>query len=145
MIEYIEVRNQAFERIGIIDIIQSVIWKTEYYGCGEFEIYAKLTAYSRSRLIEGNYVTKPADNQAGIIETVEYTDDTDNGAMIIAKGRMCKSLLDRRLAYQLSGHTITPVKASGNVAQAVQGIVQAHTGATASAARTLGIIQGSDG
>lgn len=145
MIDYIEVRNHALERIGIIDIFQSVIWKTEYYGCGEFEIYAKLTPYSRERLTEGNYVTKPADNQAGIIEAVEYTDDTDNGAMIIAKGRMCKSLIDRRLAYQLSGHTITPVKASGNVAQAVQGIVQAHAGATASAARTLGIIQGSDG
>ena len=114
MIEYIEVRDSTFTLIGVVDIVQSVIWKTEYYGCGEFEIFAKLTPASRELLKKGNYVSKPADNKAGIIESIEFTDDTDNGAMIAARGRMCKSLLDRRLCYQLSGHTITPVRVSGN-------------------------------
>lgn len=145
MIEYIEVRDSTFTLTGVADIVQSVIWKTEYYGCGEFEIFAKLTPASRELLKKGNYVSKPADNKAGIIESIEFTDDTENGAMIAARGRMCKSLLDRRLCYQLSGHTITPVRVSGNVAQAVQGVVQAQAGASAGATRTLGIVRGSDG
>lgn len=50
MIEYIEVRDSTFTLTGVVDIVQSVIWKTEYYGCGEFEIFAKLTPASRELL-----------------------------------------------------------------------------------------------
>jgi hypothetical protein len=145
MIPYIEIRNASRVFIGVIDIATSIIWSEDYYGAGSFEIFTPLTQKSKELLQIGYFVTKPADDHIAIIEEVTYKDEEIDGAMIIARGRMAKSLLDRRLAYSLSGHTITPCRMTGNVATACQDTVQAHAGTSASSARSLGIVRGSTG
>ncbi len=145
MIEYLEIRDTTRKLVGVLDIAKSIIWAAEYYGAGKFEVYTPLTDQALSLLQMGYYFTRPNEENAAIIEAIQYTDSAQDGAMILASGRMAKSVLDRRLVYRLDGNQINPVQISGNVATAVQGVVQAHAGQGASAARTMGVIIGSNG
>lgn len=145
MIEFLEIRDSTRKLVGVIDTAKSIIWEAEYYGAGRFEIYAPLTDNSKALLQMGNYVTRRDEENAGIIEAVQYTDSVQDGVMIIASGRMLKSIFDRRLVYRLNGNTINPVRISGNLASAIQGVVRAHAGAGASAARNMGVTIGSNG
>ena len=146
MIEYLEIRDKSRGFIGVIDTATSIIWSEEYYGAGAFEIYTALNDNAKRLLTIGYFVTKNGSNRAGIIESVEYQDNAQDGAVIIARGRMAKSILDRRLAYTIDGHTITPQKMSGNVATAAQSIVNLNAGEGASANRQLdGLALGSTG
>lgn len=112
MIDFIEVRaKETREVIGIIDTAKSIIWKSVYYGVGEFEIYAMANAANVAMLAEDNYITRPpliyydgidqkvVEYECGIIEHVEITDDSTDGKMIVASGRFLKSILDRRVIY----------------------------------------------
>lgn len=144
MIEYLEVRNSTRTFVGVIDTATSIIWREDYYGAGEFEVYVMHNEVTRGLLQIGSYLSKPRSDRLAIIESVEYINNND-GAMIIAKGRMAKGVLDRRLAYSLAGHTITPIKISGNVADAVMNVVDTNAGTNAGAQRTMGIFLGSDG
>lgn len=124
MIDYVEIRRKEDrEIIGIIDNANSVIWHARYFGVGDFEIYAEATAENVSFLSEGNYVTRPNDIEVGIIESVNITDDPQNGLMIAAVGRFAKSILDRRRIYNLSGHVNKPTILRGNVEAAVRSVV----------------------
>ena len=124
-IEYIEIRSaDTREIIGIIDGAQSVIWHSVYYGCGDFEIYIAATAKNVELLQVGNYASKPFSDELGIIERVEITNTVTDGKMIVASGRLAKSILDRRHIYNISGHTNEPTILSGKVETAVRTVVQ---------------------
>ena len=132
MIDYLEIRNKSSrEVIGIIDAAKSVIWKSVYYGVGEFEIYVSAELSSIDILSEDNYVTRPGNSECGIIERVEITNDRIDGRMIVASGRFIKSILDRRIVYSatLSGvgnNYIWHCASStlrGNVEAAVRGLI----------------------
>lgn len=106
MIDYVEIREKENRTvIGIIDTAQSIIWKSVYYGVGEFEIYVAATKNNVELLKEDNYVTRPNNFECGIIEHIEKIDDSEKGTMIVASGRFIKSILDRRIIYSatLSG------------------------------------------
>lgn len=118
MIDYVEIREKATrEVIGIIDTAQSIIWRSVYYGVGDFEIYVAATADTLAQLVEGNYVTRPplayydgaerkvVEYDCGIIEHIEITENSNDGKMIVASGRFVKSILDRRVVFSavLSG------------------------------------------
>lgn len=123
-IQYIEIRSASDrELIGIIDDAKSIIWHDVYYGVGDFEVYAPCTPESVSLLIVGNYVTRYGDDNIGIIEKVNITYSVQDGRMIIASGRFAKSLLDRRIIYTLSGHSVSPTILRGNVEDAARKLV----------------------
>lgn len=123
-IEYVEIRaKNTREVIGIVDTTTSIIWRSLYYGVGDFEIYAPATQQHIALLIEGNYVSRPYDMEIGIIEAVEIINSKTDGSMIIASGRLAKSILDRRHIYKLSGKTNTPTILRGNVESAVRAVV----------------------
>lgn len=124
MIEYVEVRAKADrEIIGIIDSAKSIIWRSVYYGVGDFEIYAIATAQHLEILQEGNYITRPDDIEVGIIESVEISNNAQDGTMIVASGRFAKSILDRRHIYNLSGSVNKATILRGNVETAVRSLV----------------------
>lgn len=123
MIDYVEIRNAKTELIGIIDTAKSVIWRSVYYGVGDFEIYVQATQNTRELLSVGNYVTRTDNNEIGIIEKVEIKADKFDGIMITASGRFAKSILDRRLIYNLSGTSNTATILRGNVEAQVRKIV----------------------
>lgn len=123
MIDYIEIRNASRELIGIIDSAASVIWHSEYYGTGDFEIYTSCTPVTATLLSVGNFVTRPDDRNIGIIESIKITNDTENGIMIAASGRFAKSILNRRVIYNLSGNSVSPRILKGNVEDAARALV----------------------
>ena len=124
MIDYVEIRNAETELIGIIDTAKSVIWRSVYYGVGDFEVYAQATQNTRELLSVGNYVTRPDNNEIGIIEKVEIKADKFDGLVITASGRFAKSILDRRLIYNLSGTSNAATILRGNVELQVRKIVE---------------------
>lgn len=152
MIEYLEVRNSNREIIGILDDFQSIIWETNYYSTGAFEVYLQAVPQYINVLQIGNYVTRPDDENIGIIENINVEYSEEFGKMIAASGRFAKSILDRRIIYNASGNTtgklsISPVISSGLVETAVRKLVTDHIISSPQTARnisfiTLGELQG---
>lgn len=122
-IEYIEIRDNSTDIVGIIDAAHSVIWHSVYYGVGDFEIYAQATPEIVALLRAGNYVTRPDDLEVGVIESIAINTDPQSGKMITASGRFAKSLLERRLIYNLSGTVNKPTVLRGNVETEVRRVV----------------------
>lgn len=119
-IEYVEVRNTDFNIIGIIDNASSIIWHSVYYGVGDFEIYIKVTQRILDMLQIGYYITRSNDIEVGIIESINVSDNVQDGKMIVATGRFAKSILDRRHIYKLSGTVNTPTILRGNVEKSIR-------------------------
>lgn len=124
MIDYLAIKNADRETIGIIDTAKSIIWHSVYYGVGDFEIYAPLSPQHLDLLKIGYYVTRPNNDEVGVIEQITVDFNPQDGYMITATGRFAKSILDRRLIYKLSDHTLTPQILSGKVEIAVRSVVQ---------------------
>lgn len=122
-IDYVEIRDQSTELIGIIDTAQSIIWHSVYFGVGDFEIYVEATRENVALLQADNFVTRPDDLEVGIIEAVTIDDDVQGGKMITASGRFAKSILERRQIYNLAGTVNKPAVLSGNVEEAVRKLV----------------------
>lgn len=136
MIEYIEARTAEFEVIGILDTTQSVIWHSVYYGVGDFEIYIRLED-ALHIIADARYITRPDNDEVGVIESILIADDIENGKMITIKGRFAKSVLDRRIIFNLSGTSNNATILRGNVETAVRSLVNDN----AIASRSLGILE----
>ena len=63
MIDYVEIRNAELELIGLIDTAKSIIWETQYFGAGAFEVYTAATPAAVELLQCGNFVTR-VENEA---------------------------------------------------------------------------------
>ena len=140
-IDFLEIRDKSRAVVGIMDTAKSVIWNIEYYGVGDFEIYTPFTAESSALLVVGNYVTRQNERNVGIIERVNVTYNEIDGRMIVATGTFAKSLLARRLIYNLSGKSISPVEIRGNVENSVRGLVNSNIIAAKDEARNVDFIE----
>ena len=122
-IDYVEIRDDSTTLLGIVDTAKSVIWRSVYYGVGDFEIYTQATQAAVELLQAGRLVTRPDDLEVGIIEKINIANNQQDGMMITAAGRFAKSILERRLIYNLSGTVNTPAILRGNVETEVRRIV----------------------
>lgn len=122
-IDYLEIRDESTTLIGIIDTAKSIIWHSVYFGVGDFEIYVQASPEIVALLQKGNLVTRPDDLEVGIIEKINISRDPQDGRMITATGRFAKSILERRLIYNLSGTVNTPTILRGNVETEVRRVV----------------------
>ena len=124
MIEYVEIRGSNTDVVGIIDTAKSIIWHTVYFGVGDFEIYTPATPDIVTLLKIGNYVTRTDNAEVGVIEKINIIDSEQDGTMVIATGRFVKSILDRRLIYNLSGTSNKATTLYGNVETEVRDVVK---------------------
>lgn len=124
MIDVLEIRDQNRITIGILDLSKSVIWHSVYYGVGDFEIYIQATPENIALLQVGNYVTRYDNDEVGIIESITVEYSAQDGYMLTASGRFAKSLLNRRIIYNLNGTVNTPTILRGKVETAVRGLVR---------------------
>lgn len=122
-IEYVEIRNENTELLGIVDTAASVIWHSVYFGVGDFEIYVQASREILALLQVGNLVTRPDDLEVGIIEKINIDNDPQDGRMVTATGRFAKSLLERRLIYNLDGTVNTPTILRGNLETEVRRVI----------------------
>ncbi len=125
MIEYVEVRGNDTNVIGIIDTA-SIIWHSKYFGVGVFEIHATATPEIISLLKSGRYITRPDNDDVGIIEKIYIPDNINEGATITASGRFVKSILERRIIYNLTGNSNKATILRGNVETAVREVVKSN-------------------
>lgn len=136
MIEYIEARDANFEVIGIVDTFQSVIWHSVYHGVGDFQVYINAED-ALSIVSDARYITRPDNEEVGVIEAVQIVDDVESGRMFTISGRFAKSLLDRRIIYNLSGTSNKASVLSGNVETAIRKLVSDN----AIVSRSLGVLE----
>lgn len=125
MIEYVEIRNFNTRKIeGIIDTAKSIIWASEFFGVGSFEIYAVASKKNIQLLQVGKLVTRYNDVNVGMIEEINVNWDALNGMMITASGHFAKCLLSRRIIYtKASTYSVAPTILSGLVASAAMRLV----------------------
>ena len=124
MIDFLEIRAADLKVIGILDTAQSVIWHSVYFGVGDFEIYTPATPEMVNLLTTGNYVTRTDNAEVGVIEKLAIINDIESGRMITASGRFAKSVLDRRLIYNLNGNSNKATILRGNLETAIREVVQ---------------------
>ena len=124
MIEYVEVRGDDKKVIGIIDVARSIIWRSVFFGVGDFEIITTATPENISLLKAGRYITRPDTDDVCIIEKVNIYEDVETGETITASGRFVKSILERRIIYNLSGNSNKATILRGNVENAVREVVK---------------------
>lgn len=141
MIDQVYIRNQNRAVIGIIDAAESIIWEQQYYDTGNFEVYCHASSINQQLLQIGNFVTRSDNENIGIIESIEIKFEAENGLMIIASGRFAKSILDRRLIYNISGHTIYPIVFSGNLETAVRNLVSSNIINATDSSRNINFIE----
>ena len=122
-IDYVEIRDDSTTLLGIVDTAKSIIWRSVYFGVGDFEIYVQTSPEVVALLQAGNLVTRPNDLEVGIIEKINIANNPQDGRMITATGRFAKSLLERRLIYNLAGTVNTPTILRGNVEAEVRRVV----------------------
>lgn len=92
--------NRNFERIGLIENA-SVIWATRYYKCGDFEFQAGATEYNLDLIKKGYYVVYEEDeDNVGIIEDINLTDDSQEGDKIKVSGSFAPKILGKRIISQ---------------------------------------------
>ena len=108
MINFLQILNKDKEVIQIIDVANSIIWHSSYYGVGDFEIYTKLTPEIVENAVIGNYIRREDESEIGIIENITVTFSLESGYMVTVSGRMLKSILDRRVVYNLSENLNLP-------------------------------------
>lgn len=141
MIDYVEVRDENLDLLGIIDAFNSVIWNSVYYGVGDFEVYTRATDDAIQLLQPERYITRPGSDEVGIIESVRISDSIASGLMIAAAGRFAKSMLDRRHIMKLSGSVNAPTILRGNVEENIRQLVSDHAIAATDARRNIPILR----
>lgn len=140
MIEYVEARDSNLNVIGILDTAQSVIWHSVYYGVGDFQIYINI-GDALAIIGDAQYITRPDNSEVGVIESILISDDIESGKMITIKGRFAKSILDRRVIYNLSGNSNKATVLRGNVESNIRSLVNDNAIASSASSRNFGILE----
>ena len=86
-------------RQGVVENHTSLLWTRKYYEPGSFELHAPLTNDNVRLLSKGNIVSKSSSNEAGVIESLTFTESHDEKSIVVS-GRFLSSMLDRRLIKQ---------------------------------------------
>jgi hypothetical protein len=95
----ITVLDKSFNRIAILDTVESIVWTDRYNQYGDFEIYTQVTDYMLSILKEDFYLQIPNSDRTMIIETIVIKTDVENGNKLVVRGRSLESILTRRVVW----------------------------------------------
>lgn len=92
----IRIYNQSLDFLGLIENQSSFIWQRKYADVGTFELHVPITNQTVSLLTRGNLVTYQGAGDAGIIEELEFS---DNSVLreISVKGRFLSAYMDTRV------------------------------------------------
>lgn len=91
--------DRDFNRVGILDRFESLLWTERFMSYGDFEIYTAVTLENVTKLQEGYYLQDNTSEQVMIIEDIEINANSDVGNHLIVTGRSLESILDRRIVW----------------------------------------------
>ena len=111
--------DKELNMLGIVDYFISLRWRRKYFEAGEFEIVLPVNDYVMQFIDKNVLVMRNNYTEAGIIETIEFTDDGTDEELIIS-GRFLSSLLERRIVK-------SKINFSGNTIEGMNTIVNAMT------------------
>lgn len=103
----------SYDRIGMIDEAESVLWNPKYNDIGSAEIYSSCDESYLELLRRGNYLYRDADEMFCKIEQMEITTDAEEGDYIIATAVDMSNILSGRIirdAFAFSGKVVDFVK-----------------------------------
>lgn len=81
---------------GIIENQTSLLWTRKYFEPGTFELHVPVTTYNTSLMQLGNLVTMHGQDDAGVIEDIQYEESVDKNE-ITAQGRFLSAYMEYRL------------------------------------------------
>lgn len=102
----IYVLNSDYEKIGVIDSFQSVIWTTRYFTPGDFEIYIPADRQLLNLLQIDNMLVRDKDitgdecRNVMLIRNIEIQSDAETGDNLIITGQCLKSIVARRVVAE---------------------------------------------
>lgn len=95
----LQILDQELDTIDVIDEFDSLIWTERYNKCGDFELYAPVSAKLLGIATAGNYARYSGSKDLMIIENHELRTDHDSGIKMLVAGSSLASILKRRLIY----------------------------------------------
>lgn len=107
------IMNTNFEKLAVIDDYSSFIWTTRYYDVGDFELCVDVTINNINLLQIGYYIMRDDDDNLGIIEKINISQNSDGKERLIVSGRFLASVIGRRI---ISKQT----QVSGTVSKAIE-------------------------
>ena len=111
--------NKELNLLGVVDYFTSLRWRRKYFEAGEFEIVLPINDYMMQFIDTDVIVMRNNYTEAGIIETIEFSDNGTNEEVTIS-GRFLTSLLSRRIVKN-------KINFSGNTIEGMNTIVNAMT------------------
>ena len=111
--------DKQLNLLGIVDYFISLRWRRKYFEAGEFEIVLPVNDYMMQFIATDVIVMRNNYTEAGIIETIEFSDNGTNEEVTIS-GRFLSALLSRRIVK-------SKINFSGNTIEGMNTIVNAMT------------------
>ena len=111
--------DKNLNMLGIVDYFISLRWRRKYFEAGEFEIVLPVNDYMMQFISTDVIVMRNNYTEAGIIETIEFSDNGINEEVTIS-GRFLSALLSRRIVK-------SKINFSGNTIEGMNTIVNAMT------------------
>lgn len=111
--------DKKLNMLGIVDYFISLRWRRKYFEAGEFEIVLPVNDYVMQFIDKNVLVMRNNYTEAGIIETIEFSDNGTDEELIVS-GRFLSSLLERRIVK-------SKINFSGNTIEGMNTIVNAMT------------------
>ena len=115
--------DKELNLLGIVDYFISLRWRRKYFEAGEFEIVLPVNEYMMQFISTDVIVMRNNYTEAGIIETIEFSDNGTNEEVTIS-GRFLSAILSRRIVK-------SKINFSGNTIEGMNTIVNAMTPLTA--------------
>lgn len=100
------VLNKAMEPIGVIGIVNTLIWTRRYYQCGSFEIHFPSRYFNLVRKGNGHYIYWTDRDELGVIWERNFTESDTGKKSAFVKGYFSEILLENRVInnnYNKSG------------------------------------------
>lgn len=82
-----------------LDDYISAIWNNKYFAAGNFEIICRTTNERILKLVRNNFITLNGTDEIAVIETVEFSKDEEQGAIMKITGKFAQSLLNKRVIW----------------------------------------------
>lgn len=95
----IEILDQDYKMIAIVDEYESFIWTDRYNQPGDFEIFSPITYDNLNIFARDYYVRLTGSEHTMIIEDIVYSSSAESGKSIKVVGRSLESILDRRIVW----------------------------------------------
>lgn len=91
---------KTLEPLMVLDDYISAIWNNKYFTAGDFEIKCRTTNERILKLVRNNFITLNGTDEIAVIESVEFTKDEEQGAVMTITGAFAQALLGKRVIWE---------------------------------------------